>query len=102
MSVKRRQQLDARLARLFDRLAECEAGDAAGALAWTIRHGRELLEHGEPRIALEDVCSNLGEEGAIVALAPGLYEEIEALGRAYGMAARDYDFLRSLVRTSIV
>lgn len=95
MQVRR----ETRLAQLLDRLEACEAGTNPGALQLTVRGARDLLQHGEALIAIENLCSNLYEEGTLGSLSADVYEELASVAREFRVPEREYTPLQDLVRS---
>lgn len=69
--------------------------EGGGVLNSIVADAQHLLRFGEPRVAFENLCENLFEEG--VQITPEIYGQIEAAGEAMGVSSGRYEFLRKLI-----
>ena len=60
-----------------------------------IRDTRDLIDHGEPGVALENLCTNLYEFS--VPITRSQYDEIAAIGTALSLHRKAWDYLVSSI-----
>ena len=76
---------------LLDDLARVPLSQHHEQIAAVIEDARDMIEHGEQGVALENICQNLYEWDFPLVRAD--YERLQKLGRYYGFGSSTWDFL---------
>jgi len=91
---KNMKELDSRFVDLLSRLRSLDWHDGSDRAEFMLTDTRELIEHGEPGVALENLCQNLYEFS--VSISQEDLEEIKTLAQVMQMPDDTWDFLKEI------
>jgi hypothetical protein len=81
--------------KLLDDLADVPVAQHREQIDAAINDARDLIEHGEEGVALENICQNLYEWD--FPLSRAHYERLQQIGRHYGFENHTWSFLAKIV-----
>lgn len=67
----------------------------SGDLSYVLKETEHLIEYGEPKVALENMCENLFE--LRIQITPRIFEAIRDLAQEMGIQERRFGFLAKLI-----
>jgi len=89
------KELERRFIALLSHLRMVDWRDGSGRVEFILTDTRDLIEHGEPVVALENICQNLYEFS--VSISEQDLEEIKVFAKAMDMSDETWDFLNEIV-----
>lgn len=88
------EELEKRVFGVWDRLQCLDWHDGASRAEFMINDARDLIRHGEPGVALENICQNLFEYAVVIG--EQNYDELRTIGRAMNLPENTWSLIKEI------